>query len=544
MAELGSAAPSQDADAAGGSANHEDQPRRGAAAASEYSSSDEDEETWEERAWRHLITKASFSEWSYPRAKMPYRRFVPQIPFFVHLSGSNGRRLRANIPQTVVFGLGPDPGSDGLQQTWLMNSRDGYVHRRDNFDADVDVMAAFESDDPEEIVAIFKRRHGGVAQRQLLTSDDLREIVYNRQSYGLFAIQQFVPPRKGRATLSRCVWKKDRGGGGYSHFVYAISNKTSSADTGNRDDMVLDLSVYNCATVNRLRGAAVEDLEHLTDSVAQYIQKGLGMLVHDLACDFVKDDRGRWWLLQVKAFRLAAHRGKGANRRIKEFLERDSAGGVLPDYSHIVTDGSSLLKSKSMTTLHLRGHNRDTAESPLDWDGGEADAKEFRRLLEAGFFQDAQKALGKHPSEGHLVRKPPEYRRAPPPTLPGKPLTMLDGEAQSSCRWCGTRCRTSHLQCTMSLKMIADVQRHLQQRGVAFSWFDRMDITLRSSAQAAPSGSTSTLMSQQSVCHSCYEIYVTEQKLMRAERLYAQQIGVPAISKSGRGGVGSGNGAV
>jgi hypothetical protein len=503
----------------------------------------EDDETWEERAWRHLITKASFSEWTYPRTRAPYRKYAPQIPFFMHLGGSNGRRLRLYVPQTVVFGLRSDPGSDGLQQAWLMNTRDGYVHRREKFDPDADVVPAFASDDPEEIVAVFKRRVNGSAQRQLLTTDDLREIVYNRQSYGLFAIQAFVPPRKGRATLSRCVWKRERGGGGYTHFVYAVSNKTSSADTANRDDMLLDLSVYNCATVNKLRGVAVEDLEEMTDSVAQYIQKGLGMLVQDLVCDFVKDDRGTWWLLQVKAFRLASHRGKGANRRIKEFLERDSAGGTLPDYSHIVTDGSSLLKSKSMTTLHLRGQNRDTAESPLDWDGGEADAKEFRRLLEAGFFKEAQKALGKAPSEGHLVRKTPEYNRAPPPTLPGKPLTMLDEEAQSACRWCGTRCRTSHLQCTMSLKMIGDVQRHLQQRGVSFSWFDRMDITLRSSSQAALSGSTSTLMSQQSVCHSCYEIYVTEQKLMRAERLFAQQIGVPVPSSGkSKGGGGGGSG--
>ena len=73
--------------------------------------------------------------------------------------------------------------------------------------------------------------------------------------------------------------------------------------------------------------------------------------------------------------------------------------------------------------------------------------------------------------------------------------------------------------------------------GVSFSWFDRMDITLRSSSQAALSGSTSTLMSQQSVCHSCYEIYITEQKLMRAEKLFAKATGVPdRPRRNGRGG--------
>ena len=64
-----------------------------------------------------------------------------------------------------------------------------------------------------------------------------------------------------------------------------------------------------------------------------------------------------------------------------------------------------------------------------------------------------------------------------------------------------------------------------------------MDITLRSSSQAALSGSTSTLMSQQSVCHSCYEIYITEQKLMRAEKLFAKATGVPdRPRRNGRGG--------
>lgn len=492
----------------------------------------EDDETWEERAWRLLVTKASFADWTYPRNKMPYKKYAPPIPFYMHLGGAGGRRLRVNIPQTVVFGIGPDPGNeDGLQHAWLITTSDGYVRRRDKFNPDVDVLAAFQSDDLEEIVAVFKRRTNGVSQRQLLTSDELKDIVYNRQSYGLFAIQAFVHPRKSRATLSRCVWKKEHGGGGHSFFTYAISNKTSFADTRDRDDLLLDLSVYNCATVNKLRGMAVEDLEELTDGVAQYIQKGMGMLVNDVVCDFVRDERGEWQMLQIKGFRLAAHRGAGANRRIRDFLERDS-GDMLPDYSHIVTDGSSALKSKSMTTLHLRGRDPGN-ESPIDWDGGEAEAKDIRRLLEAKFFEEARKAMNAQ-HIGHLVRKTPVYERRPPPTLPGTPLTMLDQEAQTACRWCGTRCRTTHLQCTMSLKMIGDAQKHLQQRGVSFSWFDRMDITLRGARAAAPSGSTSTLFSQQSVCHSCYEIYVTEQKLMRAEGMFAHGIGVP-VPKGGKG---------
>ena len=459
--------------AAAAPAGAEDGGAASAASSSEYSS-EEDDETWEERAWRLLINKASFSGWEYPRARPPYREYAPQIPFFPHLGGVGPRWLQVWLPQTLVFGLGADPGSGGAQQAWLSCDADGCIQRRDEFDPDADVMPVFQSPDPEAIVAIFKRlTPQGVAQKQLLTSYELGEVVFNRQSYGLFMIQAFVPPRKGRATLSRSVWHRERGGGGHAHFVYAISNKQRFADTRRTGDLCLNLSEYNSATVTKLRGVAVEELEALTDAVAIYIQRGLGVVVNDLVADFTKDDQGRWWLLQVKAFRLEVHRGRNANQRIAEFLKRDS-GESLVDYSHLDKSWGSL---KSTTTLHLRGHNRDTAESDIGWDGGEAEAKEFRRLWDVGgeaSFKEVRQRLGKgaeawckEGSIGTLVRKHPQYKLSAPPTLPGKPLTQLDTEAMSACKWCSTRCRTSHLQCTMSLKMIADVQRHMQQRGAS-----------------------------------------------------------------------------
>ena len=54
--------------AAAAPAGVEDGGAASAASSSEYSS-EEDDETWEERAWRLLIDKASFSGWAYPRAR-------------------------------------------------------------------------------------------------------------------------------------------------------------------------------------------------------------------------------------------------------------------------------------------------------------------------------------------------------------------------------------------------------------------------------------------------------------------------------------------
>eukprot|EP01052_Picozoa_sp_SAG31_P004110 SAG31_NODE_167_length_21485_cov_31.094922_8_plen_279_part_00 len=152
---------------------------------------------------------------------------------------------------------------------------------------------------------------------------------------------------------------------------------------------------------------------------------------------------------------------------------------------------------QSNTKLHLAGFNRPM--SAIDWNGYT------------------------------LKRTPTVYRNnSIPPSLPGQKLGPLDSDAMHACKWCGTRCRSSHLSCTLSRKMIADVQIHMKRRGVVFSWFERTDILLTSmSDKATLSGSTASKQTPMRVCHTCYEIYVTEMKLIKAETLYAAEIGLP-----------------
>ena len=481
------------------------------------SSSDEsEEEGWEERGWAALVDKVSFKANEYNRAKLPYRKHAPQIPFFMHLAGVTSRRLRVWIPQTVVLGMGPDPGSNGLQQTWLYNDEDGCVQRRDEFDPSKDVFEAFRSpsNDPQELVAIFKRKRAGApTDTMLLNSDELKEILYNRQSYGLFCVQKFVRLRKGRSFLARSVWTKEPGGGGFSHFAYYVSNVKNYQETGNPEDLLIDLTAFKSSTINVLRGSSVEDLKELTNEVATYIQRACAVDVQQVVVDFTKGNSGRWIMLQVKDFKLKRSKGLAANHQIKERLKKDSGE---PDFA------ASFVKYEipkgRQTTLHKKSAKKPSAALNVEWAGGEAGAKEFRRLMEAGFYDEARARLGE--PEGQLVRKPDRYKQAAPPLAPGEKVTIFDTEAVDACKWCCKRCRSSHLQCTMSLSMIRDVQSHMRKRGVVLSWFDRTDVTLRTADSATLSGTTSTLMSGQRVCHNCYEIYVTELKLMRAEKLF------------------------
>ena len=330
----------------------EPEPEPATARPSSSSSEEEDEETWEQRAWSALVDKVTFKENIYDRKRSIYRKYAPQTPFFMRLAGvSKSQKLRVVIPDTVVLGLNNDPGSGGLAQTWLSTGPDGCVRRRDKFDPDKEVAEAFKShtDDPTEIVAIFKRVRANETKTQtmLLNSEELSEVIYNRQSYGMFAIQKFVRLRKGRAFLARSVWTKEAGGGGYKHFAYFITKKRNYDETGNVEDLLIDLNLFQSATINVLRGSAVEDLDKMTNDVAVYIQRALAVEVDQVVVDFTKGNSERWIMLQIKDFRLKRSEGARANHEIKERMRKDAGE---PDFaaSHV----KFVVPKGKQTTLH------------------------------------------------------------------------------------------------------------------------------------------------------------------------------------------------
>eukprot|EP01051_Picozoa_sp_SAG22_P029693 SAG22_NODE_11138_length_499_cov_0.550000_1_plen_88_part_01 len=84
---------------------------------SDYDSEDL-EDDWQRRKWKTTVARMSLI-YSYDRRRVPYKQFMPQVPFYMHLaaagrhSGKGKAALRVRLPDTIVFGMGRDPGSDG-----------------------------------------------------------------------------------------------------------------------------------------------------------------------------------------------------------------------------------------------------------------------------------------------------------------------------------------------------------------------------------------------------------------------------------------------
>jgi hypothetical protein len=71
----------------------------------------------------------------------------------------------------------------------------------------------------------------------------------------------------------------------------------------------------------------------------------------------------------------------------------------------------------------------------------------------------------------------------------------------------------------MTLKMIMQTDKHLQQRGKAFSWLYR--------AEYGKSMDTLQLYQGHRVCQSCYELYEATVQLQETAYRFSKLLGVP-----------------
>ena len=97
----------------------------------------------------------------------------------------------------------------------------------------------------------------------------------------------------------------------------------------------------------------------------------------------------------MKDFVLRQTMGAQANRAIKERLRRQMSGetvGLSASMASLST--SSKASSRNKTTLHKKGVHKEGSNLPeLSWSGGEVPAKEFRRLMEAKFYDEAREKV-------------------------------------------------------------------------------------------------------------------------------------------------------
>ena len=242
----------------------------------------------------------------------PNDDFQPSIYFFKFLcnkpdyekenqeKGKNcTSKLKLFIPDTIVL-------NDLDTNYWIYTDIDGNVNRVE--ESDNDVIEKFKpKNDKNELIAVSKMpimRDGLLGENQLtlLNLEELEKCLFSK-SGSQIAIQRFVKCRGPKAFLCRSIWRRDK-----PPYVYILTNKANYLDDEVKNQYLK--FVINSKDQNSYSAFYSSSGKHLEETMAymnnivKFIEGHSDIIFDELAGDFVKDEAGIWWFINLKAMKI------------------------------------------------------------------------------------------------------------------------------------------------------------------------------------------------------------------------------------------------
>eukprot|EP00002_Diphylleia_rotans_P025711 TRINITY_DN5092_c0_g1_i3.p1 TRINITY_DN5092_c0_g1~~TRINITY_DN5092_c0_g1_i3.p1 ORF type:complete len:832 (-),score=133.58 TRINITY_DN5092_c0_g1_i3:777-3272(-) len=259
----------------------------------------------EEQTYQALVAKCSYNDFTYDdHFLQPGLGFYKWIARKIDPSQDDSRdKLMLNIPDTIIYGYADEP-------IWLYTGKTGCVQRVDSF-AETAVLRKFRSliNKDSDITAIVKKpglkSHGRTTVVSIANLHELRSIMNPILSpnKSQVIIQLYIKPKGPKAFMVRVEWNRSR-----VCSAWSISNKKMFSDTNVEDNKqhYIDFGTINSVSIVKMQGKSVEHLQGLTTRFVQHLERRIRPVVkfQTIVVDFIKDDFDRWWLIQVKAFKL------------------------------------------------------------------------------------------------------------------------------------------------------------------------------------------------------------------------------------------------
>ncbi|ETW05912.1 hypothetical protein H310_03554 [Aphanomyces invadans] len=248
-------------------------------------------------------------------------------------------QLKCWLPDTIVFGANFPP-------VWLYSDQNGYIRKVINFQ-DAHVMEKlgnrrFENDP----VVVFKEPQVVKMSTGVTTTAGGNHIkLYNTlelksaltKAIGspvTFALQKYVKPKGPKAFVVRAVYKAGR-----PAFGWTITNKVPF-DAPNLPclNRFCTLTALNeSCSFAKLTERAVADLMEVHVRMLKYVEASLRLAFESVVADYIKDDMGQWWLIQVKCFRLKSMRPTSLSSKLGDAYDRSTVQDDLDDDAPVAT---------------------------------------------------------------------------------------------------------------------------------------------------------------------------------------------------------------
>ncbi|CAK83163.1 unnamed protein product (macronuclear) [Paramecium tetraurelia] len=233
-----------------------------------------------------------------------FYKFLARRPDSEQSNQSIVNRLQLWVPDTIVL------NDREMPNYWLYSDSRGYVFRTDAFTSKNVVSKLANYTSPDELVAVVKKQQFRNMELvgneiKLVCCRDLQTQINANFSnrMDLTVIQKFVKSNGPKAFICRTIWRKDR-----NPFCYIVTNKDDyfSQTTNPKAEFtkyITNVSQQNsCTIVNTCRGKYVDETVPYVKNILNYINIHLHITFKEFAADFIKDESGIWWFVNVKGF--------------------------------------------------------------------------------------------------------------------------------------------------------------------------------------------------------------------------------------------------
>ena len=208
-------------------------------------------------------------------------------------------KLKLFIPDTIVL-------NDLDTNYWIYTDIEGNVNRVE--ESDNDVIEKFKpKNDKNELIAVSKMpimRDGLLGENQLtlLNLEELEKCLFSKSGTQI-AIQRFVKCRGPRAFLCRSVWRRDK-----PPYVYILTNKANYLDDEVKNQylkyVINSKEQGSYSAFYSSSGKHLEETMAYMNNIVKFIEGHSDIIFDELAGDFVKDEAGIWWFINLKAMKI------------------------------------------------------------------------------------------------------------------------------------------------------------------------------------------------------------------------------------------------
>jgi len=223
-------------------------------------------------------------------------------------------RLKLYVPDTIIL-------NDLDTNYWIYTDLEGYVVRVEEIDSDVIEKFRSIEKDENELIGVSKlpiMKDGRLDENQLtlLNMDELEKCLFSK-SGSQMAIQRYIKCRGPKAFVCRSVWRRDK-----PPYLYILTNKANYHDEVRNQNLKYVVNSRETSSYSAFystSGKHLEETMFYMNNIVKFIENHSDIILDELAGDFVKDEAGIWWFINLKAMKV---------KNLKKF--RDEHGHPIP----------------------------------------------------------------------------------------------------------------------------------------------------------------------------------------------------------------------